>query len=236
MCLTTPLGYALQPVVILMGGAASSLGQQSQTLSFDNTVFNYHPNHSSALVPLVGGFVGAEYAYNPLWTWQFGLAFYRTGDSSVNGEETQAPMLSLDAINTWNYHYKISSTQLFFENKLFFNGQQRYHPYVLIGLGEGFNRAFDFQVTPQNSGEVATATFGSNTANDFIYMVGLGLDIDVVKQLRLGLGYRYVYLGKTEFGNGILDTGAGGNVFSLPGLQFNGSYNQEVLAQLTYLI
>ena len=236
-CLAITLsGYAMQPVVILMGGAVTPLGQQSQTLYYANTVFKYQPHDSSALKPLVGGFIGAEYPFNEMWAWQSGLAFYQAASSSIDGEEAQAPILNLDAVNIWNYQYKISSRQLLFENKLLLALHEYYHPYVLIGLGAGFNHAYEFQVTPQNSGEVATAIFGGHTNTTFIYMAGLGLDIDVSENMRIGAGYRFVYLGKYDLGNGMLDTGAGGSVFSLPALKSAHSYNHEVLIQLTYLI
>ncbi len=154
---------------------------------------------------------------------------------SISGEETQAPLLSLDAINVWNYSYKISRRQLLLENKLLFTFQKYYHPYLLIGLGEGFNHSHGFQATPQNAGEVATAIFANHNNKNFIYTSGVGLDIDVFKQMRLGIAYRFGYLGKYNLGKGILDTGAGGGIFTLPGLQSTNSLNQEVLIQLTYL-
>lgn len=223
----------MQPIFILTGGMVSPLGQQSQSLSFANTVFNYNPHHSSGYKPMVGGFVGAEYLFNPVWAWQFGLALYQATNYSTNGEETQAPKISLDAVNIWNYHYQISSRQLVFENKLSLILKNRYRPYLIVGLGEGFNHAFDFEVTPQNSGEVATATFNAHKNQTFIYLAGLGIDLDVNKHFRVGVGYRAAYLGKYDFGTGMLDTGAGGSVFSLPALHSKYSYNQEVLLQLT---
>ena len=66
-------------------------------------------------------------------------------------------MLSIDAVNIWTYHYNIVSRQLLAENKLLLTIHKQYRPYVLVGLGEGFNYSHGFRVTPQNSGEVATA-------------------------------------------------------------------------------
>jgi len=53
--------YALQPLVILTGGLETPLGQQGQSISYANTEFNYQPHTSSAVKPLIGGFVGGEY-------------------------------------------------------------------------------------------------------------------------------------------------------------------------------
>jgi hypothetical protein len=72
----------MQPIVTLTGGAATLFGQQSQTLSSDGTLFKYHPNNSLALKFLAGGFVGEEYAFNKIWAWQFGLAFYQIANTS----------------------------------------------------------------------------------------------------------------------------------------------------------
>lgn len=226
----------MQPVVTLSGGMVAAQKSQSATFYFANTVFEYQPHHTSVLNPIVGGFVGAEYAINQKWAWQFGAAFYQASNSSINGEETQAPILNLDATNIWNYNYKILSRQLLFENKLLFTLQKNYHPYLLIGLGEGFNDAHDFHVTPLNSGEVATAIFEDHSNKTFIYMGGLGLDINLLKQMRIGAGYRFAYLGKNDLGKGVLDTGVGGNVFYLPAFKSRHSFSHEALIQLTYTL
>lgn len=234
-CLAISLSsFAMQPIFILSGGAVTPMGQQSQSLTYANTVFDYQPHHSSNGKPIVGGFAGFEHTFKPSWAWQFGLAFYQAGHSSINGEEAQAPLISLDAVNLWNYHYKIVSREILFENKLLFV-QERYHPYVLIGLGENFNRASDFHVTAQNSGEVATAIFNSKTNQTFSYQGGFGIDVDLIKHLRMGIGYRFAYLGKYDLGKGSLDTGTDGEVFLLPPLKSRPSYSSEVLIQLTCL-
>jgi opacity protein-like surface antigen len=154
----------------------------------------------------------------------------------VNGEETQAPVDNPNAVNFWNYQYKVLSRQLLFENKLLFTFYKRYHPYLLIGLGGSLNHVYGFQVTPENSGEVATAIFESNHNTSFSTTFGLGIDIDVLKKLRVGLGYRFVNLGNYNLGKGTLNTGVGGEIFSIPALKVKNSFNHEILVQLTYLI
>jgi len=229
----------VQPVIILTGGISSPLGQHSQSLSFANTVFKYQPHHGPEFKPLIGGFVGAEYSFYSFrknWVWQYGLAFYQTALSSIKGEEAQAPIMALDAINLWHYHYKILGRQLLIENKLSLIYKEHYRPYLLAGIGESFNHAYGFQVTPQNSGEVATAIFGSKKNQTFSYLFGLGVDADLNQHIRLGTGYRFAYLGKYDLGKGRLDTGVGGSVFDLPLLKSTHSYNHELLIQLTYLL
>lgn len=227
--------YALRPLIILTGGLETPLGQYWQSLSYANTEFNYQPHISSAVKPLIGVFVGAESPLNQQWAWQFGLGYYQAVGSNVNGEESQTPTDNPLATNLWDYQYKIVGRQLLIENKLILVLQKIYRPYVLIGLGEGFNRAYAFQVTPQNSGEVATAVFRSRSTNSFVYLFGVGIDFDLSQQVRLGAGYRYAYLGSYDLGPATLDTGVGGSVFFLPALASQHAYNQEVLVQLTYL-
>lgn len=220
---------------MLTGGMARTFGQQSQSLTFANTNFDYQPHQSSACKPVIGVFVGAEYSLRPPWSWQFGLAIYQNACSSTSGEEFQAPLLSLDSVNVWDYKYKISSRQILFENKLLFILKKHFHPYLLAGFGESFNRTDDFQVTPQNPGEVATVIYSSNNNRNFAYKLGLGGDLDLGEHTRIGIGYRFAYLGKADFGKGMLDTGIGGSVFSLPALKSIPYYNHEILIQLTYL-
>ncbi len=237
LLLSSP-GYAMHSIVTLTTGGSSTFSNQtSQSLAFDDNFFVYHPNHSSsALNLIVGGFIGEEYTFNSLYTWQFGVAFYQSSNSSIRGEETQAPADNLQAINYWNYQYKLSSRKLLFENKIFYTLRKRYHPYLLVGLGESLNNTSGFQVTPQNSGEVATAIFNNHLNKSFTYTLGFGLDIDVLKKMRIGLGYRFAGLGKYNLGTGTLDTGLGGEVFLIPALKPTNVFNQELLIQLTYVI
>jgi opacity protein-like surface antigen len=226
----------MQPVVTLTGGMSTPMGQQNQSLTFANTDFNYQPHQSATDKPIIGGFIGAEYSFKPLWVLQSGFAFYQNHTTSIHGEEVQAPVISLDAVNQWNYRYKILSRQLLFENKISLIVKNHFRPYVIAGLGASFNHAYNFQVTPQNSGEVATAIYGSNMNKSFAGTLGLGGDFDLDTHTRIGIGYRFAYLGESDLGKGTLDTGAGGSVFSLPALKSNHSYNQEILIQFTYLI
>lgn len=221
---------------MLTGGKARPTEQQSQSLSIDNTVFNYQPNNSSVSPSFAGGFVGAEYSCNEQWAWQFGVAFYQIESSPISGEETQAPSTSIDAVNIWNYQYKTSSRQVLIENKLLLLSQVDYFPYFMIGVGGSFNRAYNFQATPQNSGEVATAIFEDHTSKTFTYTLGFGLDLDIFDHVRLGAGYRFAYLGKFDLGKGTINTGTGGNVFPLPALESKSVYNNEIVVQLMYLV
>jgi opacity protein-like surface antigen len=212
------------------------LALRSQTLFFANTFFDYHPQGSSRERALFGGFFGAEYAFKPSWIWQFGLAFYQSTVFSLRGEEDQAPISNPNAINTWNYQYKIINRQLLLENKLSYSLQTRYRPYLLAGIGSGFNRTHGFQAIPQNSGQVATAIFTGHQNNSLIFNIGFGMDVDITKQLRLGGGYRFGYFGAYDLGKGTLDTGPGGNVFYLSALKSAQAFSQELLLQLTYIL
>jgi opacity protein-like surface antigen len=235
-CASAFSSYALQPVVTLSGGIATPLGQPSQSLTFANTSFDYQPDNSSAFEPMGGISLGLECPLSKIWAWQFGLGYYQTANTSISGEESQAPLLNPMAVNLWNYNYKVASRQLLFENKFLLNLPKEYHPYLFLGLGAGFNRAYGFGVTPENSGEVATATYSSHNNESFVYMAGMGVDKNLSAHLRLGLGYRVGYLGKYDLGTGTLDTGAGGSVFSLPALKSSPSVSQELLVQLTCLL
>lgn len=154
---------------------------------------------------------------------------------SLWGEVDQAPISNPTAINTWNYQYKIVSRQLLVENKLSYSLRTRYRPYLLAGIGTGFNKAYKFQAIAQNSGQVATAIFTNHQNNSLIFDIGLGMDIDITKQVRLGGGYRFGYFGAYDLGKGTLDTGPGGNIFYLPALKSARAYSQILLLQLTYI-
>ena len=80
---------------------------------------------------------------------------------------------------------------------------ERFHPYGAVGLGAAFNKFSNFVATTTQTGPVNVAPMYSDTSTtSFSYTVGLGVETDLYKHLRLGLGYRFSSFGKADFGYG----------------------------------
>lgn len=72
--------------------------------------------------------------------------------------------------------------------------------------------------------------FTNNTNMSFAYSLGVGIDVDIQKNWRLGVGYRFANLGQADLGRGVIDT----TLFTSTLLQSN-LYAQACVVQLTYL-
>jgi opacity protein-like surface antigen len=218
------------PIVTLTGGAATARVGQTQllTMSGDFTKYDYAANGGHSSRPLLGAFIGTEL---PVYDYKLdlGLAYYQPFVfSSGNGILTQGVDASSD--DQYTYSYKVQSHQFLIEAKLLWDAQERYHPYLTAGAGIGFNRSYDYQNTVPPF-LTFTPEFSSYTSTVFTYSLGAGIDVDVRRNWRFGLGYRFTDLGRTALGRGNLDTTSFDPVIAQSAL-----YAQEIVAQFTYLM
>lgn len=220
----------IRPLVTLSGGEvfSSHVGQSQTFPEIEGSFYSYSANNANQSRGLYGSFIGAEWGFNPCWALQFGVGYYQASAFTARGLLTQGP--DAGSSDIYNYQYNITSRQLLAESKLLFNWHERYHPYALMGLGEAFNKASSYQTTVPPF-LTFTPMFNSHTTKSFTYAVGLGLDVDVVRHVRAGLGYRFTDLGKVNLGAGSIDTTSIGN-----SLTQNHMCANEVLAQLTFIL
>jgi len=222
-----------KPVLSLGAGAivASDLGG-SQNFPFNqpiiDTRFDYSSNNKRQVEPILDIFLGRECTISPKWALQLGLGYNQTVPFEANGTFTQSILPVLSQIN-WNYEYNIRARQLLVESKLQYHVADRYHPYVFAGLGAGFNTASNYRayVLLPN----ITRQYRDSTTESFSYSVGLGLDVDVIERVRLGIGYRFADYGKAELGQANI---LGHNVAGT--LSQAHLYTNTILTQLTFLL
>ena len=88
-------------------------------------------------------------------------------------------------------------------------------PYLMAGIGVGHNKA-DATITRLTSKVKSSKT-------TFIWNIGLGVNANVYEQIDLGLGYRYVNLGRS-----------GSKTVDGTKYKFKEAKAHEVLASLTY--
>ncbi len=220
------------PMLTLTAGAAfnSDAGHSQNFPATDEifSFFNYAANNTHQTLAIFGGFVGAEFLLHPKWDLQAGLAYYQPSTFHTNGIVTQG--IDPDSENLYTYKYAIQSRQLLAESKLLYHCRY-FHPYLSAGIGAAWNRSQSFAVNIQPPFTTLSNQFNNNTMTSFTYSVGLGLDVDMTKQARIGIGYRFADLGKSKTGNGIIDDVITQNTLSQSHL-----YTHEILAQLTFIL
>lgn len=220
------------PVVSLGIGTATpaNLGQAEYFPILDpitDEFYSYLPNYRSKTAPLFSMMVGAEFPINPLWLFQTGIEYNARGTFKVNGNFLQGA--DVQSADNYSYEYQLSSTQVLLDAKLLYTVKEFIHPFVIGGLGTAFNKAYHFasSVPPTLT---FTRNFPDNTRTSFSYILGLGVEADITKKLRAGIGYRYAGLGKYRFGDTTINTTSVTGTLSQANVHSN-----EVLLQLTWL-
>lgn len=221
------------PIIAIAGGISNSsdIGQ-SKNFPIQNPAtdefYNYSANSATQTSGLVDGFVGAELNIQPDWTLQTGIDYNQAAPFSAKGNLVQgADSASADL---YSYHYGVLTRQLLIEGKLLYAIKERYHPYLMIGLGAAFNKSYHYYT---NASPFLTFTrlYSDYSTTSFSYAAGIGLDMDVNPHLRLGIGYRFADLGNIQLGSAVIDT-----VHVAGTLSQSHLYTNEVLAQLTYIV
>ncbi len=186
--------------------ATLSLGVDNVTINQTNTnviyippFYNTYAGSNESDTQLLGGiFLGTEFDFRSLWDWQLGLSYYSNSAFLVQGQVYE---FGLPAYNSVGYEYDVQSQRALVETKLLYTLRKIFHPYVDVGIGESFNLASNYMEYPITSdGAPMSQPFGSKSMNNFTYLVGLGVDMDVTHYLRVGFGYRYADLGKAGLG------------------------------------
>jgi opacity protein-like surface antigen len=173
-------------------------------------------------------FVGMESQFHPFLSAQFGLSYTRPATMNVQGSIWQ---FGTPQFYNKGYQYYIQSQQAMLEAKLLTTIATPYplHPYFMLGLGESFNKSFGYTEIPLAPyASVNPAGFARNTSHSFVYMVGIGLDVNVAEHVRVGASYRQTELGDTHLGTMPNQTGS-------TELSYGPLRTNEVLVNLTYV-
>jgi opacity protein-like surface antigen len=232
----------LSAVFTLLGGAGFfSVSHPSVTFSgTDNELFEYAQTQQNSASGFLGLFAGGEYALSvPGFFMQAGLEYTAFQNSTVKGLNSVG--IEPTTLTIYNYQYSIQSQQILAVAKVFGTVTERYHPYVSVGLGAGFNNSKSFQVTTAETESLNVAPlFRNNVQTSFSYSAGLGVDADVNEHLRIGLGYRFTDLGASSLGSGTVSVNDFHlNSYSVPTgftLSTGDLYLNQVVAQISYIL
>lgn len=189
--------------------------------------YSYTANQPAQSSRELEAFVGAQWQLNAKWQLQQGLAYLAPSSFSAAGTLLQgADLISAD---TYNYSYKIIVRDILYETKLFYTIGKRFHPYAELGLGTSLNTSYNFQTTVPPT-ITFTREYKCNTYVFFSYAVGGGLAVDLNDNMRLGVGYRFVDFGKSQFGKVTVNTS------DVPGtITQSHLYNNQAFTQLSWL-
>lgn len=220
----------LNPILTLSAGLASAQVGEDQTLTRegDFTLYKYSADKNSNRFS-AGVFVGTEFSVHPCIDLILGLGYYVPSNFSVTGRLTQG--VDEPSFNEFSYRYKISSQQLLAEGKLLWNVKRFFYPYFSVGMGAAFNTAYNYSVDVLPPFLTFSPQFSNHSTTAFTYSLGLGVDMDIYKHWRAGLGYRFSDFGKVSLGSGQL-----GFAPFAPRLQQDHLYTQEVMAQISYIV
>lgn len=227
----TVFGTPWQPVISLGAGAAftDNLGSNNYfpVVNPDTDSFYYYqPNQSSTGAGLFDVFLGGEFTLTNEIAVQAGLGYDVATSYNVNGRLTQGA--DAPSENVYSYHYQVFNQQLQAEGKLMYKFREIYHPYALLGLGAAFNSSYGF-TTSVPPFLTLTRDFKNHLETAFTYTVGLGIDVDVAENIRLGLGYRFADLCNVNLGHSTVNTTSVAGSINQSHLYLN-----QVLAQVTY--
>lgn len=214
------------------GAAFSSDVGNSETFPIVNPItdefFIYSADNATQTVPLLDVFLGTEWTFAPEWALQMGLGYHQAWNYLAQGSLLQGA--DTQSADEYAYQYDIFARQLMAEGKLLYQYNERFHPYLFLGLGASFNTANNYD-TNVPAFLTFTREYEDHTQTSFTYSVGFGVDVDVAERLRIGIGYRFADFGQVELGDATIDTTRVSGTLSQTHL-----YACEILAQLTFMM
>jgi opacity protein-like surface antigen len=222
------------PVVTASAGVALAKVGESQSVNNVNdfTQYYYQVNNSYSTQLLLGAFVGTEIVLQPQYAVQVGLGFYQPSVFNTRqGTLTQG--VDAASADQYQFSYNVKSRQLLLEGKFMWLFHENYRAYITAGIGPTFNNVYGYKanILPYTSVATFTPLYSNQQQTAFSYAAGLGVEMDIAKNWRVGLGYKFTDLGRANPGSGMIDTS-----------YFSGSltqqhlYAQEIMTSLSYLI
>ena len=229
----------LHAVLTVQGGYASinSNGHVQRFMGPDSTLFNYSPSDTKNNKGFVGLFVGVEHIVPTLLSYpalvQAGVEYNAFGQETIKGLNT----VGVDASSStqYTYQYKVKTQQILGDIKLLTTVHELFHPYLEAGLGIAINDANTYHASTTETGSLnLTPTLANQGSIRTSYILGLGLDANLNKHVRVGLGYRYSYFGAASLGNGSIAVGTN----QTPGffnVQTSGLYANQLIAHASLI-
>lgn len=212
------------------GVVVTSNAGKSKTFPIDSPTdefYEYSSHKKKQTKAIYGFFLGADWQGLVNWDVQFDVKYSQSSSFSVSGILTQG--MDVQTQDSYNYKYKIAIKQLLLESKLSYINCTRFKPYVLVGVGSSFNKAYSFS-TSVPSLLTFTRTYKNHTSSGFTYAIGTGLDIEITNCFYVGVNYRFTDLGRVSLGSASID-----DIPVSGTLSQSNFYVNQLSVQLTFL-
>lgn len=221
-----PSPRGMKVITVTIGPDFVNPGQQ-QTLTllppFQN---HYTKSTASAAVTDIGGFVGVEQVFSKKISIQFGASGYCDSSMTVRGDVWQFASPVFDDLS---YSYHIHHARVMLATKLLATITFALRPYISGEIGAAFNQASGYQEIALELGAIPTPPFSNNSRTSVAWAVGSGVDYNITRQLRLGIGYQFANLGSVALGQTTAAT-------TKQSLSLSHLYANQLRLQLTLLV
>lgn len=204
----------------------TNLGPKT-TFPLGYSTFTYSPDINNVQTLISGISLNKTLPIMSLYTLQAGISYHYLASMNVNGNLEQG--ISPPYYQS-TYAYTIKSSLYLLEGKIHRPFYTYFFPYFYLALGEASNKAYNYSTNVPDYLTV-TPTYSSKTTNSFAYSVGIGLDYFVLAKVSIGLGYRFINLGKAGLGTGTIRNTSVGAELTQSNLYLN-----TILAQINYFI
>jgi opacity protein-like surface antigen len=209
-----------------LGVAKSTNLGNSTTFPLGYSTYSYSSSTHNVDALVSGISISKILTIAPLDTLQIGVSAHYISNMTAKGNLEQC----ISSYYQSTYFYHINSHQYLAEAILHHQFYDRYFPYIYLGLGIASNKAYNYSTTIPDYLTV-TPEYSNKTTNSFTYSLGLGVDYFVIPRLSIGIGYRFINLGKVGLGPGVIR-----NTNVSAKLMQSNLYLNTFLAQLNYFI
>ncbi len=228
------MGHANTLNLFISGGPNFSKLSNESLVRISSNVTNKYRTKQTMNGQDFGG-IGIAHVFEKKWlqSYQFslGVAGYFINLGDVHG--TEYPFINAGSYDTLNYTFHVKSSTVLLESRFFYS-QYDWQPFVLIGIGSGWNRLSGYKEVPSDpslSAAPASSGFSNHTHQGFAYELGVGLQHQLWEdaihkmQYKGSIGYRYFNLGDGQLGPFSAQT-------SNDRLQMNNLYTQGIVLAL----
>lgn len=165
----------------------------------------YAANKTHNLLGDVELFLGVKQPLYKKLDSQMGLAVSTTSNARFSGHVWDDADPQFD---NYKYRYKVRHTEIVLKGIVFADLGYAVTPWIAASVGLGFNRAHAFTNTPLIDSAIAMPNFSNNTATSLAYSVSFGIQKQLVKHWKAGIGYKFSDWGNSRLGK------ASGQIFN----------------------
>ena len=192
----------LRPYVITIsaGPAWTSAGENQNYLLQPNVRNAYIANRNTSSLGVGEFFLGWQSRLGHTYYGQVGIEVAGSSMAKLSGNIWA---FADPEFNNFNYTYDVNQFRLSLKGKLITQEPVTrlcVLPYITGGVGLGFNRAYNYNVTSKLYEEIPGPNFRDNTITNYAATMGIGLQKNLKKHWQAGVGYEFADWGESQLG------------------------------------